>query len=179
VACKKGASKGHVVAGGKEYGNESHQLCNPTYVLIDKEMTSLIICDQGNRRVVWWFLKKCTRDEILVDNICCWGLAMDKQGHLYVSDTQRHEVRRFTRGDTKGILVAVGNVEGDNLNQLNAPGYVFVDEEQSLYVSDSQNHRVMKWAKEGTLVAGGRGKEKILTQLNQPKEVWVDEIGTV
>jgi sugar lactone lactonase YvrE len=182
VACKKGDNAGHVAAGGQEEGNELHQLNRPTDVLIDKETKSLIISDYWNRRVVRWPLNSGTRGEILVDNIGCWGSAMDKEGYLYVSGIVEHEVRRFTRGDTKGIVVAGGNGIGDQLNQLNRPRYIFVDEEQSLYVSDCWNHRVMKWligAKEGIVVAGGKGQGKELTQLDRPIGVWVDDMGTV
>jgi sugar lactone lactonase YvrE len=185
VAWKKddieGDIEGHVVAGGQEEGSGLHQLNGPTDVLIDKETKSLIICDWRNERVVRWLLKYGTRGEILIDNICCWGLAMDKRC-LFVRDYMKDEVRRFTRGDTKGIVVAGGNGEGNHFNQLNFPTYIFVDEEQSLYVSDSDNHRVMKWlkgAREGIVVAGERGQGEELTQLSYPKGVWVDEMGTV
>jgi sugar lactone lactonase YvrE len=182
VAWKKGDNEGHVVAVGQGDGNGLHQLNYPTDVLIDKETKRLIISDWGNERVIRWSLNNSTRGEILIDNIGCRGLAMDKQGCLYVSDEEKHEVRRFTRGDTKGIVVAGGNGEGDQLNQLNGPYYIFVDEEQSVYVSDFWNHRVMKWlkgAKEGIVVAGGEGEGKELTQLDSPHGVWVDEMGTV
>jgi sugar lactone lactonase YvrE len=182
VAWKKGDSEGHVVAGGQGKGNGLHQLYRPKHVLVDKETKSLIICDQGNRRVVRWPLNNDTRVEILVDNIHCRGLAMDKQGCLYVSDVEKHEVRRFIRGDTKGTAVAGGNRQGDHLNQLNFPYYIFVDEEQSIYVSDCGNHRVIKWMKganEGIVVAGGRGLGKELTQLSYPRGVWVDDMATV
>jgi sugar lactone lactonase YvrE len=182
TAWKKGDNAGLVVAGGQGLGNGLHQLSYPTAVLIDKETKSLIICDWKNTRVVRWPLNNSTRGEVLVDNIDCHGLAMDKQGYLYVSDVVRNAVRRFTRGDTKGTVVAGGNGEGNNFNQLNHPYYIFVDEEQSLYVSDWNNHRVMKWlkgAEEGIVVAGGKGQGKELTQLNYPNGVWVDEMGTV
>ncbi|CAF4622222.1 unnamed protein product, partial [Rotaria socialis] len=80
-------TNGQVVAGGKGAGNGSHQLYAPTDVLIDKETDSLIICDQGNRRVVRWSRRSgTTQGEILIDNIDCFGLAMDEQRYLYVSD---------------------------------------------------------------------------------------------
>jgi DNA-binding beta-propeller fold protein YncE len=182
VACKKGDIEGHVVAGGQGKGSGLHQLECPIDVLIDKENKSLIICDCWNRRVVRWPLSNGTRSKILIDNIHCYGLAMDKQGCLYVSDYMKQEVRRYTRGDTKGIVVAGGNGKGDQLNRFFTPTYIFVDEEQSVYVSDCQNHRVMKWlkgAKEGIVVAGGRGPGKELTQLNYPEGVWVDDMGTI
>jgi sugar lactone lactonase YvrE len=182
VAWKNGDNEGHVVAGGQGKGSGLHQLNRPADVLIDKETKSLIICDRDNRRVVRWPLNNGTRGEVLVGNIGCYGLAMDKQGCLYVSDTEKHEARRYTRGDTHGIVVAGGNGKGDQLNQFNGPRYIFVDEEQSVYVSDWKNHRVMKWlkaAKEGIVVAGGKGKGKELTQLDHPRGVWIDDMGTV
>ncbi|CAF4298305.1 unnamed protein product [Rotaria sordida] len=85
---------------------------------------------------------------------------MDDQRYLYISDFEKHEVRRYQIGDKKGTIVAGGNGKGDGFNQLNASTYVFVDQQQTVYVSDWDNHRVMKWnkdAKEGIVVAGGQG----------------------
>jgi sugar lactone lactonase YvrE len=145
VAWKMGDNEGHVVAGGQGYGNGLQQLACPTDVLIDRETKSLIICDSENRRVVRWPLNNGIRGEVLVGNINCSRLSMDKQGCLYVSNTGKHEMRGFARGDTKGIVFAGGNREGDHLNQLSTSEYIFVDEEQSLYMSDCWNHPVMKW----------------------------------
>ncbi|CAF5097314.1 unnamed protein product, partial [Rotaria magnacalcarata] len=47
-------TNGQVVAGGKGQGNRLNQLDGPTNVLLDKDTDSLIICDQGNQRVVRW-----------------------------------------------------------------------------------------------------------------------------
>ncbi|CAF4625335.1 unnamed protein product, partial [Rotaria socialis] len=78
-------------------------------------------------------------------------------------------------------LVAGGNGQGDGLNQLNEPRYLFVDRDHSVYVSDNLNHRVMKWnkgAKEGIVVAGGQGQRNALTQLYHPNGIFVDTLGT-
>ena len=48
--------------------------------------------------------------------------------------TENCEVRRYTIGDKNGIVVAGGNGKGNQLNQLNYPTYLFVDEEQAVYV---------------------------------------------
>ncbi|CAF4717533.1 unnamed protein product, partial [Rotaria socialis] len=85
-------TNGQVVAGGKCKGNGLHQLDRPIDVLIDKETDSLIICDKENRRVVQWSRRSgTTQSEILIDNINCYGLAMDEQRYLYVSDVGKHE----------------------------------------------------------------------------------------
>ncbi|CAF4361119.1 unnamed protein product, partial [Rotaria magnacalcarata] len=174
---------GQVVAGGNGYGNGLHQLNSPSDVLIDKETNGLIICDWGNDRVVRWSRRSgATQGEILIDNIRCWGLAMDEQRYLYVSDAGKDEVRRYQLGEKNGTLVAGGNGEGDELNQLNSPAYLFVDRDHSVYVSDRYNHRVMKWvegAKEGIVVAGGQGQGSALTQFNDPNGLFVDTLGTL
>ncbi|CAF4300639.1 unnamed protein product, partial [Rotaria sordida] len=152
-----GDTNGKVVAGGNGHGNRLDQLTGPTDVLIDKETDSLIICDSWNRRVVRWSRRSgTTQGEILIDNIHCYGLVMDDQRYLYISDYEKHEVRRYQIGDKNGTIVAGGNGEGAGLNQLNYPTYIFVDQQQTVYVSDWDNHRVMKWnkgAKEGIVVA--------------------------
>ena len=146
VKWKIGASAGKVIAGGQGPGNGLDQLNCPTDVLIDKETNSLLIADRDNRRVVRWSRRQeTTQGEVIVDNIYCYGLAMDHQRYLYVSDYVTAEVRRYTIGDKNGIVVAGGNKRGNQLNQLDCPRYLFVDKEQAVYVSDHSNHRVMKW----------------------------------
>ncbi|CAF4296799.1 unnamed protein product [Rotaria sordida] len=176
-----GDTNGQVVAGGNRQGNRLDQLYWPSDVLIDKETDSLIICDRENRRVVRWSRRSgTTQGEILIDNIRCWGFAMDGQRYLYISDTDEHEVRRYQIGDKNGTLVAGGNGKGVGLNQLNCPYYIFVDQQQTVYVSDWNNHRVMKWnkgAKEGIIVAGGQGQGNALTQLSCPQGLFVDTLG--
>ncbi|CAF4993615.1 unnamed protein product, partial [Rotaria socialis] len=172
-----------VVAGGNGIGNGLNQLRGPTDVLIDKETDSLIICDWQNERVVRWSRRSgTTQGEILIDNIACWGLAMDEQRNLYISDVKKYEVRRYKLGEKSGTLVAGGNGQGAGLNQLNGPLHLFVDRQQNVYVSDSNNHRVVKWKKwatEGFVVVGGQGEGNALTQLSRPNGIFVDTLGTV
>ncbi|CAF2087345.1 unnamed protein product [Rotaria magnacalcarata] len=174
-------TNGQVVAGGNGAGNGLNQLRSPTDVLIDKETDSLIICDTNSRRVVRWSRRSgTTQGEILLDNIACFGLAMDEQRYLYVSDHVKGEVRRYKFGENIGTLVAGGNGAGAGLNQLQYPRYLFVDRQRNVYVSDLYNHRVMKWnkgAKEGIVVAGGQGAGSALTQLNIPDGIFVDTLG--
>lgn len=180
---KDDSTNGQVVAGGKAQGNELNELDRPTDVLIDKETNSLIICDHGNRRVVRWSRRSdTTQGEILIENISCYGLAMDDQRFLYVSDEGKYELRRYQLGEKNGTLVAGGNGKGDGLDQLNGENYLFVDQQQNVYVSDDWSHRVMKWskgAKEGIVVAGGQGEGDALTQLENPTGLFVDTLGTL
>ncbi|CAF4856565.1 unnamed protein product, partial [Rotaria socialis] len=85
---------------------------------------------------------------------------MDEQRYLYVSNNEKHEVRRYHLGEKNGTLVAGGNGKGVGLNQLSNPHYISVDRQHSVYVSEHLNARVTKWnegAKEGIVVAGVQG----------------------
>ncbi|CAM4825202.1 unnamed protein product, partial [Rotaria magnacalcarata] len=165
-----------IIAGG------NGQLKYPTDVIVDKARDSVFICDLGNKRVVRSSLRNSNAMETIISGVICFGLTMDEQGFLYVSDYGRNEVRRWQVGNTQGIVVAGGNGAGNRPDQLNGARKVFVDRDQSVYVVDHFNHRVMKWAKEakeGIVVAGGRGEGSLLSQLNLPEAVIVDQLGTV
>ncbi|CAF1362578.1 unnamed protein product [Adineta steineri] len=177
---KYNTKEGQIIIDRNNEKNQMNPLNYPTNMIIDRRNRSIIIADQGNRQVIQWLNQK---QQILIDNIDCYGLAMDKYEFLYVSDYKKNEVRRWKMGKhNEGIIVAGGKGEGDQLNQLNSPGFIFVDEEQSVYVSDTYNHRVIKWtkgAKEGIIVAGGNKKGKNLNQLCYPAGVIVDHLGQI
>ena len=182
VEWKIGATSGRVVAGGNRQGNRTNQLNGPRDVILDKETDSLIISDQGNKRIMRWSRQNSIHGEILISGVDCHGLTMDNDGYLYVSDYSKHEVRRWKIGETQETVVAGENGKGDRLDQLSNPMYIFVDENHSIYVSDCGNHRVMKWmkgAKEGIIVAGRQGFGNDLNDFHNLYGVVVDQLGTV
>ncbi|CAF0884335.1 unnamed protein product [Adineta steineri] len=179
VEWKYNAKEGQIIAGGNGKGDRMDQLNYPTDVIVDRQNHSIIIADYGNRRVIQWLNQN---QQILIENIDCYGLAMDKHGFLYVSDLEINKVRvrRWKMGEyNEGVIVTGGNGQ---TNQLTTPGFIFVDEDQSVYVSDSYNSRVMKWkkdAEEGTIVAGGNDYGGNLNQLSYPQGVIVDDLGQI
>ncbi len=180
---KLNATEGRIVAGGNGQGNQMNQLNGPTDVIIDYESNTLIIADRHNQRVMRWSRQNQANGDTIISDINCSHLVMDKNGSLYVSDWKKNEVRRWKRGEKgKGTIVAGGNGKGDQLNQLNWPTFIFVDDDYSLYVSDYENHRVMKWvkdSKEGIVVAGGNAEGNSLRQLSSPTGVIVDQLGQI
>ncbi|CAF1397112.1 unnamed protein product, partial [Adineta ricciae] len=176
------ANYGATVAGGNGPGDRIDQLFFPTDVVIDKETNSLIICDSDNSRIMKWFLQNSKTPEIIVSEIFCDGLALDNNGDLYFTDPMNNTVIQWKQGAKDGIVVAGGNGEGNDFNQLFAPGTLWVDKDYSVYVSDARNHRVMKWlkgAKEGIVVAGGHGRGNNLNQLDLPRGLIVDHLSNV
>ena len=182
VEWTKGAAKGKVVAGGNGKGNRNDQLSSPKNVVLDRQNNCLIICDSGNKRVVRWYHRRDLHGEILLSNIECYGVALDHDGYLYVSDIGNHQIVRCQIADKVSTVVAGGHGKGNRLDQLGLPYYIFVDQDRSIYVSDAANHRVMKWikgAKEGILVAGDQEPGNSLTQFDCPRGIVVDHSGAV
>ena len=181
------ATQGEIVAGGKGQGDRSDQLNEPDAVLIDHVNDCLIVNEDENRRVMRWPLDPAKQNDgdgkVIISNIVSSGLAMGDDGSLYVSDWEKHEVRRYGQeAGPQGVVVAGGNGTGAALDQVKRPRDIFVDADHSVYVSDSLNNRVMKWsrdAKQGLLIAGGRGKGKSLGELNFPSGIIVDRMGSV
>ncbi|CAF1061721.1 unnamed protein product [Adineta steineri] len=174
--------EGRRIAGKTTSGYNRGHLSGPLNVINDADSKRFIICDSNNRQVLQWTRGSSKKPKIMIDNVACSGLAMDDEGSIYISDSQKHEVRRYCAGERKGTIVAGGHGQGSRPCQLNHPTYIFVDRDQSVYVSDSWNNRVMKWAKgakEGIVVAGGQGRGKNLTQLDCPTGVTIDASGAV
>ncbi len=182
VKWKPGATEGSIVVGSNGSGSSENQLSSPNDVLIDKQADSFIISDSGNKRIVRWAPTGGTVGETIISNIDCKGLTIDENGSIYVTDNEKHAIRRYDIGGTEGTIVAGGNGAGDRLDQLDNPASVFVDQNYSVYVSDENNHRVTKWEDgsiQGIVVAGGHGQGSSLSQLNFPQGIIVDQSGTV
>ncbi|CAF0790248.1 unnamed protein product [Adineta steineri] len=184
VEWKYNAKEGQIIAGRNGQGNGLDQLNSPEDVVVDKEKNAIIICDAGNYRIMRLFRQSQTNPQVLIASIFCAGVAIDKDGSIYVSDFVNHKVRRWKEGDSDGTTVAGGNGNGNGnlVSQLNSPSKLFVDEDYSVYVSDGHNHRVMKWekdVKEGIVVAGRNGQGNDLNQLNYPSGVIVDNLGRI
>jgi sugar lactone lactonase YvrE len=182
VAWRPGKRTGEVIFGGSGQGCLANQLNYPTDVIINKTNGSLIICDRGNKRILQCSRENGGNEQTIFQHIDCFGLTMNKNGYIYVTSYNNHEVRRFKLGETTGTIVAGGNCRGHHLNQLDFPTYLFVDDENAIYVSDSHNNRIMKWeegANKGVIVAGGHGEGNDPTQLHNPHGIFVNRLETV
>ncbi|CAF1509677.1 unnamed protein product [Adineta steineri] len=144
VEWKHNAKVGQVLAGGNGKGNRMNQLNHPTDVIVDPQNYSIIIADYRNRRVIQWLNQN---QQILITDIDCARLTMDKNRFLYVSDYKKNEVKRWKMGeyDNEGIVVAGGNGQGSQSNQLGSPRGLSFDDEGNLYVADDWNHRIQKF----------------------------------
>jgi sugar lactone lactonase YvrE len=130
----------------------------------------------------WSHQNNTNHGQVIISNITCYDLAIDKNGDIYVSDDEKNEVRRWKKGEKQGIIVAGGNGQGNSLTQLFDSQELFVDQLGQIYVANSWNHRIIPWCKEdkqGTVGGGENGKGQGLNQLNFPRNLSFDRQGNL
>lgn len=90
------------------------------------------------------------------------GIAIDKQGNLYVADTGNHAIRKISAQGQVTTLAGngqAGDRDGDSTSaQLNAPLAVAVDADGNVYVADTYNDKIRRISSDGKVstIAGGK-----------------------
>jgi uncharacterized protein (TIGR03437 family) len=108
------------------------------------------------------------------------AIAFDKQGNLYVADTNNNRIRRI---DTAGMVSTVVGSGGPIYNQdpacspdqssfLRHPQGVAIDAAGDIFVADTGKNRVLKVTPDGT-------QSVLTTQLSAPQGVLADGVGNV
>jgi len=119
------------------------------------------------------------------------GVAVDRSGNLYISDTDNHEVRKI---DTSGVITLLAGTGtagfgGDGgpatKASLNLPYGLTVDTAGNIYLADLGNNRVRRIAPDGTILTvagsgqGGDGGAATGAQLLAPRNVALDAAGNL
>lgn len=189
----------YTMAGGNGSGSTLNQF-NVPYGVATDAASNLYVLDQTNNRVVKFPASSTTATYGVVaaggngsgsglnQLNQAYGLTLDANGNIYVSDSYNHRVIKFPAGSsstTNGTIVAGGNGQGSAANQLNTPTDVAFDASGNMYVCDFANHRIQMFpagstsATSGTTVAGGNGQGNSATQLNDPIGIYVDGSGNL
>ena len=106
-----------------------------------------------------------------------YGIHVDKDGFIYVSDQPNHRVLRFPPGSNSGTVVAGTGFAEAGPSQVNGAYRIFVDDTKSIFIADTYNHRIQKWtcgACSGVTVAGTGTVGTTDNQLYYPVAVLVD-----
>ena len=122
------------------------------------------------------------------------GVAMDREGNVYIADTENQRIRKV---DVHGIITTIAGVgtageSGDGGSalsaQLNFPRGLAVDSAGNVYIADSENNRIRKVATNGVITTvagngvyayGGDGGAATNASLQAPSGVAVDSAGHV
>ncbi|MBI2303276.1 MAG: TIGR03663 family protein [Chloroflexi bacterium] len=102
------------------------------------------------------------------------GVAVDKEGNLYVADSGHHRLLKF---DAQGKLI--GQVGQQGSQQFNEPWGVAVDNEGNVYVADTWNHRIQKFSPSLELLTGWGSYGQAPGQLYGPRDIAVDAQGNL
>src|ERR1019366_8607927 len=121
------------------------------------------------------------------------GIAIDRLGNLYLSDTDNHRVRKVSGGTVTTIAgTGVAGFSGDGKSavnaQLNFPYGLALDSAGNLYIAEFEGHRVRKLTPDGKLstvagtgVAGwsGDGSRAPAAQIDYPAGMAFDRAGAL
>lgn len=102
-----------------------------------------------------------------------YGVTLDAQHRLYVSDTWNDRIQMYDPVSQAWSLVAP---KGTNVGQFRKPFGLTVDSKGNLYVADQNNNRVQKRVASNNVwvIVGSNSLGSALGQFNQPADVAVD-----
>jgi sugar lactone lactonase YvrE len=95
---------------------------------------------------------------------CPYGLALDSNNSLYITDSHNNRIQKWLSGTSTGITLAglANGTSGASSTVLSMTTGIVLDSLGNMYFSDSNNHRVMYWANgasSGIKIAGVTGKK--------------------
>ena len=99
------------------------------------------------------------------------SVALDKQGHVYVSDDWLNRISVF---DADGNFQRNWGTSGSGQGEIDGPAGLAFDHEDNLYIVDSRNHRVQKFSKQGHFMASFGSSGTGPGELNTPWGITID-----
>jgi DNA-binding beta-propeller fold protein YncE len=107
-----------------------------------------------------------------------WGIAVDSNGFVYVTDTWNHRIQKF---GPNGEIITMWGIFGqaETPDAFWGPRGLAIDSKNQLYVTDTGNKRVVVFNSDGTPITsfGTYGLEP--GQLDEPVGIGVDADGNV
>lgn len=103
------------------------------------------------------------------------GLRIDREGHVWVTDTMQHVVIKFDADGKRLLTLGKQDMPGDGIDQFNKPTDTAVGPGGEIYVTDGYgNARVMKFSKEGKFLKQWGKKGTGPGEFNLPHSICTD-----
>ncbi|UJR11243.1 hypothetical protein I4U23_015425 [Adineta vaga] len=158
---------------------------NPMKVFVDDDSTNgptVYVTLRFLNRTEKWITGSMHGIQISNDCRLCSGVAVDKDKNVYMSESDRHRVVRWSsRTNTTTVVAGQTNTSGSTSTLLDHPQGIYVNQNGTIvYVADMWNSRIQKFlqgSSEATTVAGssqGTAGHDPQT-LNYPNDVFIDE----
>ena len=103
------------------------------------------------------------------------GLAVGKEGRIYLSDKSNHRIPIFT---SKFEFEKSFGVRGSEPGQFDGPRGVAIDDDGNVYVADTRNKRIQKFDYAGNFI-DQFGSEDERSELIHPWGLTVDQFGNI
>ncbi|MCS7060664.1 MAG: TIGR03663 family protein [Anaerolineae bacterium] len=112
-----------------------------------------------------------------------WGLAIDRDGSIYVADTFNHRIQKF---DAAGNFLfawgqpGVSAADGEGRNTIFfGPRAIVIDRQNRLLVTDTGNKRVQIFDRDGNFLAQFGREGSAEGEFNEPVGLAVDSAGNI
>lgn len=153
---------GEFIMSWGSFGNGDGQFYFPRGIAVDQADGTVYVVDMGNHRVQKFDTSTNVLPQLLTkwggsseaghassplaqeagQLRSPWGIAVDDQGDVYVTDTGNHRVEKF---DREGNFIAQWGGFGGGDGQFNFPYGIVVDSRGSVFAVDSGNTRVQQF----------------------------------
>ena len=108
-----------------------------------------------------------------------YGIFVDVNLDLYVTDSGNDRVQLFQSGQLHGITVAGGSQSSSTIS-LNSPIGIVLDAQKYLFIVDSANHRIVGSSPNGwQCLVGCYGRGSQSNQLIEPSSLSFDRLGNL
>jgi len=134
--------------------------------------------DEESGKYLSWFSTSCRQDlgEQISNCLGGEGLAVDKEGNLWVADTYHARIEEFNQaGERLKVFGTKGTAEG----QLYEPTGIAIGPGGNVWVAEWHNHHVMEFTPNGELVMQFGTSGTVNGKFKHPDALEVDERGNV
>ena len=171
---------------GDSFSTADGQFMYPKGVAVDNLGNVYVAEESGNRVqkftpdgqfITKWGSNGTGDGQFTMSNLeGAWGIAVDPQGYVYVTDSNLNRVQKFT---SSGQFVTKWGSSGTGDGQFRRAKGIAVDSQGNVYVADAGNNRTQKFTSSGQFVTKWGSSGTGNGEFSYPHGITVDKSGNV